>query len=222
MDDLKKFSQAILNGISGAQNGPGVAGISENANRAFASRLRAPLVERGAGVGALAGQVADNEEAARKAEQARKLKELEDMVDPSKYERRRKEDGGFAFFDPTGKEIGIDTYAKRTGMRPAEILKDSDNPLDRQFVSDYNNMNELMQAAFNGDNDTVNSILEENGLDKGAKPESYMQELVRKYPHIYGAGAYSQSRQNLNKPVFKIKPQAGSNYGVTLPSSFGG
>lgn len=204
MDELKKFSQAILGGIASAQNAPGIAGISDANNRAFASRLRSPLVERSAGVGQFAGQVAENEAAQAEASRRKRLQELQDMMDPGKYERRRKDDGGFSFYDPTGKEIGIDMYTKRTGLRAADVLKDSDNPIDQQYVSDYMNMNKLMQAAFNGETDEVNTILEKNNLSKDTKPESYMQQLIKRYPHIYGVGPYEASRRNLNKPVFSI------------------
>ncbi len=90
MDDLKNSHKPILQGISGAQAGPGVAGVSDANNRAFASRGRSVLVDKGAGVGTIAGVVADDEENKRKAAQQKKLSELRDMVDPSKYERRRK------------------------------------------------------------------------------------------------------------------------------------
>ena len=208
MDDIKKFSSAILAGIQGGQNAPGVTGISSEANRAFASRMRSPIVDKGAGVGIVAGSVADAEEARRKAAQQKKLQELQDMLDPGKYQRVRKDDGGFSFFDPTGKEIGIDQYTRRTGLRAVDVLKDSENPLDLQFVNDYSNMNELMQAAFNGENDTVKKILQNNGLDENMQPQTYMQELVRKYPHIYGAGRYEDSRRSLNNPLFKIPTQS--------------
>lgn len=216
MDELKKFSQAILQGVQAAKAGPDIAGISPETNMAFSSRKGAPLLGGGMALAGRAGTIADQEEAERKAAQQRRIQELQDLADPGKYERRRKDDGGFAFFDPTGKEIGIDMYAKRTGVRPAEILKDSDNPLDRQFVNDYSNMNDLMQAAFNGDNDTVNSILDDNGLSRNTKPQSYMSQLVQRYPHIYGTGAYQESLSNLNKPVFRVKPKSSSNVNPAL------
>lgn len=204
MDELKKFSNAILGGLTSAQNAPGIAGISDANNKAFAASLRAPLVESAFGVGGVASNVANREEQQRRAAEQERMQRLKDMVDPSKYQRLRKEDGGFKFLDPTGKEIGIDTYSARTGQRPAEILKDSDNPLDRQYVNDYMNMNKLMQAAFNGESSAVNSILKKSGLSTEEKPESYMRQLIKKYPHIYGVGGYDDSRRNLNNPVFKF------------------
>lgn len=208
MDDLKKFSQAVLAGIQGSQGGAGIAGISDVVNNAFGSRVRAPIVNKAGGQGQLAGVVADNEERQAEAARKQKLAEIEAMLDPSKYQRVRKEDGGFAFFDPTGKEIGIDTYAKRTGLRPADILKDSDNPIDRQFVNDFANMNELMTASFNNDTETVKRILKENNLDEGLKPQSFASQLIAKYPHIYGKGSYQTTYGNLNKPIFAVKPQS--------------
>lgn len=207
MDDIKKFSAAILAGLQGQGASANIGGLSNEVNMALAPKSTRTLTGRGFGVGPLAGAVAEGEEKAAQAARSAKIKELEDMMDPGKYQRVRKDDGGFAFFDPSGKEIGIDTYTKRTGLRAAEVLKDSDNPLDRQYVNDYNNMNQLMNAAQNGDSNTVNTILEQNGLDKNLKPESYAQQLIAKYPHIYGIGSYDQSRGNLNKPVFAIRSE---------------
>lgn len=204
MDELKKFSQAILSGITGATNAPGIAGVSDANNRAFASRMRSPIIDKAFGVGTAAGAVADEEEKRRQAAEQANIQRLKDQVDPSKYVKLRKEDGGFKFLDPDGNEIGIDRYSARTGQRPVDILKDSDNPIDLQYVNDYETMNQVMKASFQGDFNTVNSVLDKSGLSRDYKPENFMQLLIKKYPHIYGVGKYEDTRKSLNNPVFKL------------------
>lgn len=207
MDDLKKFSAAILAGIQQNQGGAGISGISDEVNKAYGSRMRAPLIDTSEGVGAIASEVDQHEKKAAEVARQAKLRELQDALDPSKYRRERKADGGFAFFDPSGKEIDINTFAQRTGIRRVDAIKDSENPLDLQFMSDYNNMETIMKRAFNGED--VSMDLQANGLNSGLKPQDLNSELIRKYPHIFGVGTYQQSRANLNKPVFKLPSSGG-------------
>lgn len=223
MDDIKKFSQAVLQGIQSAQasGSAGLSGVADSINKGFANRMNAALYS-GGGIGAVASQKGKELDEADEAARQARIASLKNKLDPGKYQRIRKEDGGFKFLDPDGVEIGIDRYSAVTGMRPAEILKDSDNPIDRQFVNDYQNMNSIMEAAFNGDEATVRSALEANGYNTSLKPEAFMQKLIEKYPHIYGVGSYKVSRSNLNKPVFKMPSGGGNAYGVSLPGSFGG
>lgn len=209
MDDLKKFSAAVLSGIQQSQGGAGIPGVSENVNRAFGTSMRAPLVEGGAGVGAIANEAADAEKRAAEAARQAKLQQLQDMIDPSKYQRKRKADGGFAFFDPSGKEIDINTFAQRTGIRRVDAIKDSENPLDLQFMSDYDNMESIMKRSFNGED--VSLDLQRNGLNPKLKPQELNQEMIRRYPHIFGVGSYQESKKNMNRPVFSL-PSTGGAY----------
>lgn len=197
MDELKRFAQAIQAGagIQAPETSiPELAGYMR-------SRFTAPLVgSAGAGLGAMAGVKADQEEkAAERARQAQ-IQKLQDKLDPGKYRKERKDDGGFSFYDPEGNEIDIDTYAKRTGQRRVDAIKDSENPIDLQYINDWQNMNDLMQATYNGDEDRLSEFDERY---RKMKVQDLGKELINRYPHIYGMGQYERSLQNLNNPVFR-------------------
>lgn len=78
---------------------------------------------------------------------------IQDANDPSKYQRVPKDDGGFAFFDPSGKEISAWQYSRAVGKDPTEVLKGSQNPIDTQFSQDYNQLNQYIKDKQNAKND---------------------------------------------------------------------
>mgnify|MGYP000948503649 CR=1 FL=1 len=214
MDDLKRVAQAFADAanISGPSSYiPEVTAFSR------AGAIEGAIKQGLSGAGSLAGQKAkeadEADEAARKAAMSR----IADKLDPGKYRRERKADGGFAFFDPEGKEIGIDQYAQITGMRLVDILKDSENPIDQEYINDYANMNDLAQAMYNGDSSTVDAFMQQNPELKGAKVENLMTELIRKYPHLYGRGNYQQTLNNRGAGGFKFNSNA-----LTAPTVGGG
>lgn len=210
--DWKQYTQAIL---QGAQADAPASSIPE-LSQAMRGSFRASALERPG----KAQEVAANEQAKRDEEASReafrkKQQQLADMLDPGKYEKRRKDDGGFAFFDPTGKEIDIDTYAKRTGLRRVDILSDSENPVDLQFIDDYTMMNELNQAAWRNDAATLSefkSMYPSLFSDKGKAPtiEELNKRMLEKYPHMFGRGQYEISRRNLGSPIFRAYGDYGS------------
>lgn len=97
-------------------------------------------------------------EAQRKAELEAKAQRLKDLADPTKYQVKRKEDGGFDFFDPEGQQIDIATYSQRTGVRPVDVLKSSDNPIDQQYLQDYDRLQTYMQALRDKDTETLDAM----------------------------------------------------------------
>lgn len=207
MDDIKKFLSSVNIGGSG---GAGIGGISNELNLSLGAQSRDPLVKGASAVGEIAGEVASQEREAAENARKQRLQELQDMMDPGKYERRRDDRGGFTFFDPTGKQIDVNTYAGRTGLTRADALKGSENPIDIQFLNDYGNMNNLMGKAFNGED--ISEDLKNNGMDTKAKPQDFGRELIKRYPHIFGVGRYEDSLRNMNKPVFKRLAQEDSMF----------
>lgn len=203
-DKLKQLSQAVLAGIQGGDRN---AGSSNGAVNQFVQGLFGDVLAKpAAGVGDYAGEVANQQ--AKEAEAARQaqIKALQDKMDPSKYTVRRKDDGGFDFFDPDGKPIDISEYAKVTGVRPADILSKSENPFDMQYVNDYNNTHDVVDAIQNGDQATLQTYLKENkGINPKSTAQDIMQDLIKKYPHIYGHANYGTSFANSNnKPLFGV------------------
>jgi hypothetical protein len=215
MDDLKKVAQAF---VQAANLGGPTSYIPEVTDYSRAASFEGAVKQGLAGSGSLAGQRAQEADAADKAAREARMRELSDKLDPSKYRRERKADGGYAFFAPDGKEIGIDQYAQVTGLRLADILKDSENPIDQEFVNDWSNMNSLMQSMYNGDQSTIDAFVQQNPQLKDMKPQDLMTELIRKYPHLYGRGSYQQTLSNRGTNAFRYNPNAL----VTSDSSSGG
>lgn len=223
MDDLKKFSQSILAGITGGDTnaGTGNAVVDNFAKSAFVDVLN----KQGTGLGNLAGEVDRQEREAADAARKAQMQKIQDKLDPNKYQARKdRPDGGYSFYDPDGNLIDIKRYSQVTGLNPAKILADSDNPFDRQYVNDYSNTRDLITAVQNGDTDTINSFKAENQNIGAMKPEDIMRELIRRYPHIYGGGKYADSYKNNNNPLLRYNlgggaiggASAGGNYGFDL------
>lgn len=209
MVDYRQFTDAILQGANQAAPASSMADLGESFKGAF----RAGAVARpGRAQGVAAQQQADDEEKRRQAAAQARINEIKDQMDPSKYQRVRKADGGFDFFDPSGKPINVETYARRTGQRRVDVLSDSENPLDLQFVDDYKKMNDLNQAVWSNDTATLSeyqSIFPD--LFAGGKsptPEELNKKLLEKYPHMFGLGSYQQSVQNMGKPLFRAGSSA--------------
>lgn len=200
-DELAALSRATLDGIRGADTNAGTGDqiVNDFARSAFVDNT-GRMANVGAGAQAVAQAEAQQAEAARRAQ----IQKLQDKLDPSKYQMRRKQDGGFDFLDPEGNFIDINRYAQVTGQRPSDILKYSDNPFDQQYINDYNNTKGVIEAIQMGDTDTLQALLKDNqNIDPNMKPEDLMKELIRRYPHIYGAGRYGDSLKNNGTPIFK-------------------
>jgi len=193
--------------VSAIKSVPGMttptSSIPEVANF-FRSRFQGAVSGRGGNaLGSWAAQTADDEEEARKRAAQERIQSLQDQMDPSKYKQLRKDDGGFAFYSPDGKEIDIDTYAKRTGQRRVDVLSDSENPIDQQYIHDWKNMNAVAQAVWNNDQMTLNAVKDMMGL-QDVRPEELMQRLMQQYPHMYGRGKYQDTLKNWGKPLFQF------------------
>lgn len=204
MVDYRQFTDAIFQGANQGAPASGDAIIGNSMRGAF----RGAAVDRpGRAQGAAATQQAADEEERRKAAERARIQELQDQMDPSKFQRVRKDDGGFDFLDPSGNKIDVETYAKRTGQRRVDVLSDSENPLDLQFVDDYKKMNDLNQAVWSNDTGALSeyqSIFPD--LFAGGKsptPEELNKRLLEKYPHLFGLGDYNKSAGNLGKPLFR-------------------
>ena len=215
MDDLKKFSAQIIGALKGADTnaGMGDAAVNDFARASFVSGLN----NSAQGLGGMANQAAEAEKQAAEAARQAQMQKIKDKLDPNKYRAvKDREDGGYSFYDPDGNRIGIDRFSSVTGLDPAKILSNSDNPFDLQYVNDYNNTRDLVTAIQNGDVDTINAFKAENKELGKMKPEDLMRELIRKYPHIYGNGQYKDSYKNNNSPLLRY------NTGLSTGDASGG
>jgi len=201
---IKQISDSILNAVQD----PNTLGVINSGNagvdQAFSATQNASFFDQGSRGIAVGSAQIDQNQRENAAREMQKLKEQQDDIkDPSKYKIERKADGGFAFFGPDGKEVGIDNYTKNTGVRAADILKDSENPIDMQYLDEYDNLRGLMQAINNGDSAFVSAFNKKNPQLAGSNPDSLMQAFTKRYPHIYGTGTYEDTRKNFGNTLFQ-------------------
>lgn len=221
--DYKQFTDAILQGANLSAPASSIAELGNSMRGAF----RASAVARpGQAQGVAAATQAEEEERRRKEAAEAAARKLQDKLDPSKYQKIRKEDGGFAFFDPDGNEIDIDNYAKKTGYRKVDILSDSENPVDLQFIDDYQQMQKLNQAVWSGSDEIEDFKMDYPELFSGGNgsptPQDLNKKLLEKYPHIFGMGNYETSRKNLGSPLFRINSGGSMLGGGGAPAPAGG
>jgi hypothetical protein len=192
--DIQKFSHAVIKGATMPNQA--------NTDKFYAGDMNAlKTAPQEQANSTKIGIQADAEAKAAEAARQSKIQQLQDMSDPNKYKAIRKNDGGFDFKDPAGNPIDINTYAQRTGISRADILKNSDNPVDQQFVNDYNNVNTVMQAAFNKDQATVDEFKRQNNVPANMPINDYLKNvLIKKYPHLYGLGSYGDTVKNFGNP----------------------
>lgn len=216
MDDLKKLTQQF---VQAAQIAGPSSYIPEVQAFAQAGSMEDALKRGLQGGSTLAGQKAKEADEADEAARKAAAQKIADKMNPNNFRKERKADGGFAFFDPDGNEISINDYAQVTGQRRIDILSDSENPIDQEYINDYSNMNELAQALYNGDEATIKSFRDANPELANRKPQDLMSELIRKYPHLYGRGgsggnAYQQTLRNRGMQIFNPGALSGFTGGV--------
>lgn len=213
-DDLKQFSGAALAFLNGANAGQPAATDNSAVNQYLQAGFGDIAAGASQGLGVAANEIAAQEKAAAERARQEQMQKLQDKMDPNKYQQIRKDDGGFEFRDPDGNLIDVSQYSKITGKSRAEILSKSENPLDLQYLNDYSNMQGVIQAINDGDNAKLKTYLRDNkNIDPNSKPEDIMKELIKKYPHIYGNGSYSQTYQNNGNPLFRAPTTAGLSAG---------
>lgn len=192
----QKFLQALTAANNGAGAAPVASPISEISNYfsgiGKAQEVGSNFKGLDAGVNIQAKTDKDAEEAARQAQidaLQQQAQDVKDKLDPSKYRQVRKQDGGFDYYDPTGKRVDLRTYAEITGQSPSSILKDSDNSLDQQYVTDYKNLQVLADAFASNDKDTIDEIkANDPGMAKylqGKTMADVMRDFKAAYPNIY-------------------------------------
>ena len=155
--NLAALKQAIL-GAQAIQAPTSSLGASQAPELANLYRGSFQLPQSSAAAGA-AGNISSNivaeQEAAAKRAAALAQQKQEDATDPSKYRQVKKADGGYDFFDPDGNQIDIATLSQRTKTTPAYWVKDSENPIDVQYLEDQTNMNDYIKAILSKDKKKV-------------------------------------------------------------------
>lgn len=141
--------QATL-GASKIQTPTSTLGAAPEIAAAYQSNFQLPQSNFGAG--AQAG-LAQEQVQAQKAAAAAAEKAARDKSDPSKYQQIARKDGGYGFYDPEGNEISAADFAHITNKSISDILKNSQNPIDKGFINDYKNLQHYGELKQNSSND---------------------------------------------------------------------
>lgn len=198
MDD---YAKAILAGATNNNLAPTSSPIAtdpqmlKNISSANASKFSQALTASSANaLGGAAGNqadLADNALRIRMEDAKQRQQEAERLMDPKQYQQKENDVGGFDFFDPNGKKITIEQYAKVTGKNRAELLSDSQDPTDVQFRNDYKNLQEVLEATLNKDTDKLEAYYQNQPELKGMKPDDLLKRFRAYYP-----GYFTQAPSN--------------------------
>lgn len=238
MDNSQRFASTIqgIDSIGAPSSNPMGAAYSGLYQNLLKSSFQMPLAGAAAS-GMNADQsikVANAEAAAEEARAARvaalkeKQQKLKDALEGKNYQVVKKDDGGFDYYDPLGQKINLMQYSRATGKNAADVLKDSQNSLDRQFVADYNNLQDLTNAYLNKDWKKVDKVGQTLGMKNPGdlrklletnqvKPEDLFKQFVQYYPNVYTMqpGGETGRVRGGNEPVFQLpSPQRNKIFGI--------
>lgn len=181
--DIATLAKAVQGQMTGAAKG---FGLDPTVAGAFGSQLAAGGQQQAtAGNIFNAGVEAENAKKAAADALRAKMRLEQDKADPSKYKVVRKQDGGFDFFDPEGNQIDIATYAAKTNQRAADIIKDSDNPIDIQYAQDHALLNEYISALKSKDTETLEKIRIANPALNKFDDEGGIDRLINSFKQNY-------------------------------------
>lgn len=136
----------------------------------------------------LAGEsinIAQEQVAAQKAAEALAAKKAEDLADPKKYRKVKKDDGGYDFFDPEGKQVDIATLTQRTETKAGDWVGDSENPIDIQYLEENKNLNDYVKAKLSNDAEKVNKYETANPELKQYQGKGGIDELINAFKNRY-------------------------------------
>ncbi len=132
------------------------------------------------------GYNTDVEVANQKAAQEAEQKKLAYLADPSNYKKVQRADGGYGFYSPDGREISAADYASVTGKSVADVLADSQNPIDIAYKTDYDNLQKLLTAVTTGDTATTEEYYTKDEKLRKMKPDELIKAFREAYPTVYG------------------------------------
>jgi hypothetical protein len=188
---------------------PEIAATYQGAYQAPIARGQADAAVYNSGVTAENQQI-DTRIAAQQAEA---------RTDKSKYQMVKRKDGGYGFYDPTGKEISAYEYANIMGTTPDKVLSDSENPIDIGYRQDYADLNAYLQASLAKSTDKdAKALWDEMNrvvyVDTGMKlwtlkPQAVIEKFKQQYPTVYGMKRRGVPAGQLFMPV--VNPSQSSN-----------
>lgn len=188
---------------------------------AHALNWQVPESDFNTGVGVNQAQITVQQQ---KAAAAAAEKAARDKADPSKYQQVAKQDGGYAFLDPEGKEISASDYAHITNKSLADVLKNSQNPIDQGFVNDFNHLNnyiKLKQESGDPKSDAAKKVQQiEDQIQRQykidlhkAKVQDIVGAFMKQYPTVFGgqgAGQVNPSQSFIPSNQYATNQLSGS------------
>lgn len=148
------------------------------------------------------------------------------LADINNYKFVQKPDGGYDFYDPAGQQVDIATLANRTGAKPADVLKDSQNPIDIQYRNDYKNLQDYVNAVLSKDTAKIKAYQKaepalQQYTDKGGV-HKLIEQFQQSYERYYVPRSINPNAWGANVPNNPIVPTAQT--GTALPGlpSLGG
>lgn len=120
-----------------------------------------------------------------------RLQEIQDQTDPAKYQKVKRADGGFDFFNPKGEKISAGEFAQVQGKSIADLFSDSDNLYEIEFKNDYEQWKKLGEAWQKGDTKQIEKLLEQNpdelkAFKKGQTFEEFTKKFIDSYGDLFG------------------------------------
>lgn len=149
--------------------------------------------------------------AAARAEAQAQAQAKIDELNPKNFRMEPADDGGYNFYDGKGDKISVYDYARATGARPEELLKDSNNPNDQKFVRDHAVVQSLVNAMVNQDTQAIGVLRSQymytddqgNKVDPiGTMLDQYRnktpQDMIKDFRNHWGSmyGGKSSTNQN--------------------------
>lgn len=209
MDPLTAFRQTITGADAAVGPINNTLGASPELINYLSAGRGANLALQGAGaLSHQAGTIADNQAAQDEYSRRKQISDIKDQIssvqdlqDPSKYKQVLKADGGYDFFDPLGRKINIQQYSQATGKQPKEVLSKSENSLDKQYLSDHKQTQDVVNALMNSDGsyfkklqksdpqefDAVQAVIKQSGSNNAEAAQNIALQFQKLYPNIYQA-----------------------------------
>lgn len=203
MDNYEQLKAAVQGSTQqGAPTSP--LGSFPELAKLYSSAFQLPLSNAASkGLGAQTDVKVYNQKAAEEEAKANQLDELklqaqslQDAQDPSKFQQVAKDDGGYGFYDGAGNEISAFEFARATGKSPADVLAQSQNPIDIGFNQDYKQLQDYLNAKANSKNDqtaadtakNIEAIVKKNyGVDlHKMQIKDVIKQFQSAYPTVFG------------------------------------
>lgn len=177
------------------------------------------------GAAGVAGQIAAEQKAAAEKAAAEAKQRVQDAADPTKYRAVKKADGGYDWYAPDGKQVDIATLTKLTNTNPSDWLKDSQNPIDVQYLQDSKNLQDYIQAKLSNDTAKVNAYEKAQSDLKKYQGKGGAAQLIQDFQNHYQryyVPAQWGVRPSDNPVVPTAQSTSSNSFGIGDPNSIGG